>query len=326
MLKLLNFSVDPWDLDKFGNNADRMEAFLDRHGIAGFEMIQYANWDDCAVPKSRIVAAHSCFWPSWLDFWREDRDSLMRQFGDEATCREYYGFDSKSELVGYYRQSLDRAQAAGVKYVVFHVSHAEMEHAYTYGFPYGDEEITDAFIDMMNEIVGGSIYDFDIVFENHWYPGLTLLDRGVAEKLINGFKHPRKGFVLDIGHMMNTDLELTSESEAADYIADKLKSLGSLARMIKVVHLNSSLTGEYVRQVIKEESAYNPTLDFKTRHSLLYKHISMIDTHQPFMDPSIRRVIELASPDYLVYEFCVETLPELEHCVMSQNGVMDGIS
>jgi len=324
MKKLINFSADPWDLDKFDDDGGKLADFLDRHGLDGVEMIQYADWDKSIVPASRIIGAHSCFWPSWLDFWREDKPSLLRQFGDEAACRAYYGFDSREGLVAYYRNELAKAQAAGVAYVVFHVSHTEMEHSYTYRFTYDDEEVTDAFIDMMNAIAGDLNYDFDILLENHWYPGLTMLDRRMADKLAARLHYPRIGFVLDTGHLMNTDLDLASEEQAVDYILKTIDSLGDLASRIKVIHLNSSLTGEYVKKSMADP-AYDGSLAFDDRHARLYEHISRIDTHRPFTDPSIRRVIDRIGPEYIVYEFCTGALETLDHYIAQQNEALVGL-
>ncbi len=323
MLKLINFSVDPWDLDKFDNNIDNIRGFLARHKIDGFEMIQYANWDDCVVPTSLIHGAHTCFWPTWLDFWLENKEELLRQFGDPDICAQYYRCSSKPEMIDYYKREMERAAAAGVHYVVFHVSHIEMEHCYTYDFTYDDEEVTEAFIDMANQILEGADPNLEILFENHWYPGLTFLKKDIMTKIMTEIKHPKKGFVLDIGHLMNTNLNLRSEKEAVDYMVGVLDGLGEVAWHIKAIHLNSSLTGEYVKHAIAGAAVYDETLDFNTQQIQLYAHISKIDTHAPFLDASINKIIDVVAPKYLVYEFSVETQEALDDLVRLQNRILE---
>lgn len=324
MIKLINFSVDPWDLDKFDNDSEKILRFLEKHGLGGLEMIQYGDWNNNrVVPKEMIIGNHTCFWPIWLDFFRDDKTELIRQFGDEDAYRNYYGCSNKKEFVAYYRKELKKAADLGAKYVLFHVSHTQIENCYTYDYPYDDAEITTAFIEMMNEILDDLEPSFDVLFENHWYPGLTYLDAAIAKKLMTEIHYPRKGFVLDIGHLMNTNLELKSETEAVDYMLDTLGGLKEFLKDIKVIHLNSSLSGEYVKSIIKKGRVDDSNQDFNQRYINLYGHIAQIDTHKPFMDVSINRVIALVRPEYLVYEFSTDSLAVLDGYIASQNAVID---
>lgn len=322
MKKLMNFSVDPYDLDKFHNDSSKLEAFMEKHRLDGLEMIQYANWNDSMVPSSLIVGNHTCFWPMWLDFWRGDQDALLRQFGSKATMDEYYCCGSKDELVQNYREQLRKASTLGVEYVLFHVSHVEIEHSYTYAYPYTDDIVADAFIDMMNNITDGLETDFQLLFENHWYPGLTFLDNKVSQRLMKEINYHKKGFVLDTGHLMNTNLELDSEETAVEYMLTVLKNMGDLKDNIKVIHLNSSLSGKYVGEALKNNNLYNPSLPFNDRYVNVYSHISKIDTHIPFRHPSICKVIDLVNPTHVVYEFAADSLDMLDTFISEQNQVL----
>ncbi len=71
---------------------------------------------------------------------------------------------------------------------------------------------------MINEILKGLRIGYTVLFENHWFPGLTLLNRGEAQRLLDGVHYPHKGFVLDIGHLMNTKARIRTEEEAVAYI------------------------------------------------------------------------------------------------------------
>lgn len=319
MKKLMNFSVDPYDLNKFGNDSTRLEAFMEKHRLDGLEMIQYADWNNSMVPNRLITGNHSCFWPMWLDFWTGNQGALLRQFGSKAAMDEYYCCGSRGELVQNYRAELRKASALGVEYVLFHVSHVEIEHSYTYEYPYSDAVVTDAFIDMMNEITNSIHADFQLLFENHWYPGLTFLDNTVSQRLMNEIKYPKKGFVFDTGHLMNTNLDLESEEEAVDYMLTVLRNMGDLKENIKVIHLNSSLSGKYVHEVLKGRNQYNPSLPFNDRNINVYSHIAKIDTHVPFRHPSIRRVIDFVKPGHIVYEFAADSLDILDSFINEQN-------
>jgi hypothetical protein len=126
----MNFSTHSSDLDKFSGDYNKIIDFMNTHSLNGLEMIQHADWNPEIIPKSLIQGLHMSFWPVLLDFWNGNEIELVRQFGDEATYVTYYGGKSRSVMVEYYKQELQTALDMGVKYVVFHVSHVELEHCF----------------------------------------------------------------------------------------------------------------------------------------------------------------------------------------------------
>jgi len=288
----------------------------------GLEIIQHSAWDPAIIPPSMITGLHMRFWPIWLDFWNDNRRELIRQFGDETAYSHYYGGTSRDALIEYYRSELKLACDMGAEYVVFHVSHVQLEHCYNYRFTYSDEEVVEVFIKMLNEILEGMNTCVGLLFENLWWPGLTLLDRQIAARLMDEIRYPNKGFILDIGHMMNTNIGLKTEAEAVDYIIAVLQGLEEISAYIQGIHLNSSLSGEYVKKQMLHKSTYNPDEYFFTRYLKAFSHISNIDKHIPFTHPSVKRIIDFIRPQYLVYEFTVPSLDELYRYVEMQNKVL----
>ncbi|MCR4435132.1 MAG: TIM barrel protein [Clostridiales bacterium] len=323
MLKLLNLATYSGYLKNFNNNPVELEAFLKRHRLDGLELIQYDPWKPSLVPPRLIGGLHMRFWPTWLDFWRMDLPQLERQFGKISTCRQYYGGERPEALVEYYREELKTALQMGVKYVVFHVSHVRPAESYTYRFPCSHGEVVEAFLELLNGALEGFEADFDMLFENQWWPGLTLLDREVPLRLLEGVRYPRKGFVLDISHMMNTNTELSTEEEASQYILDRLDELGEVAAYIKGVHLNSCLSGQYVKDAVRIANNGSGCRDRVTIwDEELYHHISKIDRHTPFTHSSIRRVMDRVRPEYLVYELLAPSLDVLEGYIEEQDRAL----
>lgn len=324
MLKLLNYSHNIPDMYGFSGNRGQLEECLSKFGFDGLEMIQgMQQWNAESIPASLIAGLHMRFWPIWLDFWRNDRTELLRQFGDEASYTGFYGGKSRDALIEYYRRELKMACDIGVKYVVFHVSHVQLEHCYDYRFTYSDGEVADAFIEMINELTDGTGAAFDLLLENQWQPGLTFLDNRITEKLMKEIVYPNKGFVLDIGHMMNTNMDLETEKEAVEYILRVLGNMGESAGHIRGIHLNSSLSGGYVKKCISSGAGSNTDETFFNRYLKLLGHISQVDRHIPFTDQSIRRVIDFIRPEYLVYEFLTDSLEQLEQYINIQNCVLN---
>ncbi len=325
MLKLMNFSNHPYDLYRFSGDSNKIKKFLYKHDLQGLEIIQTSQWQKETVSSSLLHGLHMRFWPAWLDFYRNDKDELYRQFGDIEAYKQYYGGETWECILEYYRNEIKTACDMGVKYIVFHVSHVQLEHCYNYKFTYGDEEIIEAFIEMINKLFKDTSADFDLLLENQWWPGLTLLDKKLAFRLMDGINYPKKGFMLDIGHMMNTNTELKTEEEGVEYILRVLQNLEELSSNIKGIHLNSSVSGKYVKEKIKNWGGFNKSECFFDRYLKVFEHIAKIDNHIPFSHPSIKRVIEYINPKYLVYEFITNTFDELEQYVTLQNRVLKSL-
>ncbi len=323
VIKLMNFSNHPSDLDRFSGDYNQVKQFFVKHDFQGMEIIQNTQWDAGIIPSSMIVGLHMRFWPIWLDFWRNDKAELLRQFGDEASYSYYYGGKTRESIMEYYRNEIRTARDMDIRYVVFHVSHVQLEHCYNYRFTYTDDDVVDAFIEMINELLDGVHSNFDLLLENQWWPGLTLLDKRIATRLMKEIRYPNKGFMLDIGHLMNTNTELATETQAVEYICKTLGKLEELAACIKGIHLNSSLSGEYVRKRIQADTSYNTKENFFDNYLKVYEHVSRIDRHLPFTHPSIKRVMDLVDPKYLVYEFITDSFKQLEQYVITQNCVLE---
>lgn len=73
--------------------------------------------------------------------------------------------------------------------------------------------------------------------------------------------------MLDTGHLMNTNINLTSELEASIFIKDIVNNLGSFASLIKGVHLNCSLSGQYQKNLL------NSNLNFVNLINIDYGNI-----------------------------------------------------
>ena len=317
MFRLLSLSDDTYSLEKFGGEAANIRAFLAQNGLDGLELMRWENPQEDAVPMEKVVGRHMPYWPTFLDFWRGDEKELIRQFDTLENCQGYYYASSRDEFVRARHNELLDAAKMDAKYVVFHVSHSQLAHCYTGRHPYCDEEIIDAFIEFLNEILKDVPVRYEVLFENHWLPGLTFLDKEAAMRLLERVVYPNKGFVLDISHLMNTNRGLRDEKEAVDYILEKLESLGEAKRYIRTVHLNSSISGSK-----KITGEYDAKADFMTRLIGAMRDVGGMDPHKPFCERGILRVLDSVRPEYLVYELAATSLAELQAAVTAQNEAL----
>lgn len=320
MLKLTNLTTHPMDLDRFTEATEGIEDFLNSHGLDGFEVMLLDEWEDHRLPKGRIHGVHMRFWPMWLDFWKGNRQGLLKEFLTEEAVKSFYGGSDRETLIQHYKMELKRAHENQSNYVVFHASHVTLEQCYTYAFDQTDEMVIDSFIELINAITEGFSSETTLLFENQWWPGLTFLNPILMDQLMSCISYPKKGFMLDVGHLMNTHTGLRTESEGVDYILSCLETLGEeRISWIKGIHLNSSLSGAYVEFSKEKSGDYDPEKPFMERYIEAYSHIGQIDGHNPFENPRISEIVDRVQPDYLVYEFITETYEALSEKIKRQH-------
>jgi hypothetical protein len=294
---LTNLANSRSQMDWFEHDPRQIEAFLERNRLDGIELIFHGSLQVDGMPVNSIKGIHLSYWPMWLDFWRGNKAELLRQFSSWENIQHFYGSLTKEALLSHYQRELERARELAVEYMVFHVSHVQMEHIYSWDFTYSDEEVLEAAAELINGAFGKEDLGIDLLFENLWWPGLNFLRPELTEKFFRRIDYPRKGFMLDIGHLMLTNSLLKDEEEACAYILERIEQLGELKRYIRGIHLNKALAGEYLRQDHSDKRRRLSQMpDFGERYLEARKHILMLDRHLPFDHPCIQKVIQALNP------------------------------
>ncbi len=276
MLQMVNLSNYASDTALIQYSADCLGAFLKKYHLDGLEMMFCAPWNQSA---------------------------LMDEFGSEAAIKTYFGSLSRNSWLDGYRENIRLAVEAEALYLVFHVSHVRLTELFNWQFGASDQEVIEATIEVVNELADDIPDETVLLFENLWWPGLTLRNRELTGRLLNEVHHRNVGIMLDTGHLMNTNQALTTEQQGVDYILATLSELGPYRRYVKGIHLHQSLSGEYVRQ-----SRIGPFAN-KGNLSEAMSHVLKIDQHLPFTTPDVQRIINYVQPDYLVHEF-IQDSPE----------------
>lgn len=320
MLKLINLSTYKYDMDRFHCDSLEITNLLEKHNMHGIELLNPIMWDENIIPTKTIKGVHLKYYPVWLDFWNNNTKELLRQFGSMDEVKSYYGGTTRECIIGDYRKEIQVADKMGAQYVVFHVSHVQLEHVYTYDFTYSNAEVIDATAELVNEVFKGLDTNIEILFENLWWPGLTMLHKDAIYRLLEKVDYLNKGIMLDTGHLMNTNFNLKDEKQGIQYILDTINNLGELKNFIKGIHLNCSLSGEYVMEEIKKVSKGELIYD-EIKESVLF-HVMKLDMHKPFTDGDVKKIIELIKPEYVVYEFITTSLEEFEEYITIQNKAL----
>ena len=314
MYKLLNMA------DFYSNEEleKDMQYFSEKYGFDAFELIKFFDGDNSSL-KKYIKGYHMRFFPSWMELYLEDFNSLYEELKDEKYFKSLCGGHSKKELIEYYKKELKIAQELEVEYVVFHACNVKVIEAMTYDFKYSDKEVLDAVISIINEIFEDGEYDFKLLFENLWWSGLRLINKEEIEYLLNGVKYKNVGFILDTGHMINNNRDIKNSKEGIEYIKKNLENIGEYKNLIYGMHLNYSLSGEYVNKAIKENREKN--LDIEEIMNNVYQHVGSIDYHDPFEDKEILDIIKSLPLKYLVFELIGNTQEELEEKIQRQCNI-----
>lgn len=319
MRTLMNIACCRESLSEYRDASD-FEQSYHTYGYDGVEMI-YAEEDSRKIiaPQS-VVGLHLLFYPNWIDFWNGNKEALLKEFGTKETYEWFYGGKDRSALIRHFTEDLERAKALNVRYVVFHVSNVTIAEMYTYQMEHTNEEIVDAAVALINIILDDKKYNFDVLMENLSWPGLTMTQPTVTQRLLDKVYYPHKGIMLDIGHLMNTNIDLQSEDEACSYVHKMLDAHGELTKFIKGMHLHQSLSGSYVKQCLQNPAV--PTGDYCQRMAQAYAHINKIDWHRPMTCSGTKSLIERIAPDYLVCELSANNREEREHLLKIQTDVL----
>ncbi len=292
----MNITTSYDDVCRF-SSADDLENFYKSHGCDGLEVMPLDNYDpaDLEHPEppercklirpSMVRGVHCCCLGDWMD---KDREELIR----------------------HYRRDLAYAKRMGAEYVVFHVVQVNDEEGFTYVMQHEDREVLTAAASFINELLDGQDYDFWFLMENLWWPGLNFLSPEDTRYLLEQVHYEKKGFMLDTGHFLHTNLDLKTQEEGVEYLNQMLDAHGDLVSYMKGIHLQQSLTGEYVKEWLStsHELPEDPT----ERFCKVYEHIFQIDKHEPFTADGVTEMVQRIQPLYVTYEYITRNRKELE--------------
>lgn len=274
----VNLALSTFTKEEYGG-WDALRQECRELGLDGVEGIWSGEDVPEDFPSELLVGYHLTFVSDWLDSYRDD----------------------PMPLVDYQRRDLERAVGLGARYVVFHVSNVSEEEEYTYRWLHSDEEIIDASLEVIDRVLEGVPPAFDFLVENQWWPGFTFTQPDKTARLLSGIRYPRKGIMLDTGHLMNTNWDIQSQSDGLAFLESTLRRHGDLAGQVLGLHLHQSISGTYART---HTGAVPPDLpdDPTARFAVTYQHILNIDRHRPWTDPGVAELVRRVGPRYLTHE------------------------
>ncbi|WP_426709655.1 TIM barrel protein [Cetobacterium sp. SF1] len=309
MKKLFNVS-------DFYENEDilkKIKNYRDKYNFQGVELIKFTEKNNEPI-RNHVIGYHMRFFPMWVDLYLNKNEIIERELLSSDPQEYFYlcGGHKREEMINFYREELERAKNLEAEYVVIHMCNVRPSETFTYDFHYDDQEILKYLVEIINEIFEEENYKFQLLLENLWWPGLKLHSKKEIEYILKNIKYKNIGFMLDTGHMLNSNLELKNSREAVEYLDITIDNLGEYKKYIRGVHLNYSLSGEYVKSIIEK----------RQEEENVYMHISKIDSHEVFEDRRIIEILKKLDLKYLVYEFIGYTEEDLEEKIAKQDSTL----
>lgn len=310
---LFNYPVIDWyekELQLMGQSLGEYVASMKLDGI---EQLIYDN-NMILKYKESTIGVHLEYWSYWIDFWWNNQQRLDYIFESNEEKKHYYKAQNIYEWIEYIKKNITLALNLKPQYLVWHVSEANVQEIFTYNFYYNDRQVLLATSEVFNEVAKIIPDNVLILFENLWWPGLRLNSMENVVYFFEKLKHNNVGIMLDTGHLMNTNINLTSELEASIFIKDIVNNLGSFASLIKGVHLNCSLSGQYQKKFIEQQFKF---CEFDKHR--LWEHITKIDKHEIFQTKAPSFLIDYIQSQYVVHELAYDNLILLRNKIMAQS-------
>lgn len=324
-------------LKEYASDQDLRNSY-EQYGCGGLEIIRCDNGNDVRtgtgsekITESMVRGVHILFYSAWMDFWRQNEEALRQEYGDRETWERFYRCKTPDGLVRQFQEELDYAQRVGAAYVVFHVSEVTVEGVFTHRYHYSDAEVIDETVKLINRLLDGKNYTFDFLMENLWWPGLNMTDPQMTKRLLSGVHYPKKGIMLDLGHFMCSNMELSTEQEAIEYVHGMLDAHAkytldgcSLTEYMKGVHVHQSVTGVFAKRALAEvrQNGLHLADDYFQRFAQAYQLLGRIDTHKPFSSPLLRPLLARIAPKYAVHELSAADRAEREAMLAQQSNLL----
>ena len=284
--------------------ADEKEKKRQLEGYDGIEIQVIDDPVSGLVDPALVVGLHMACIPCWYALWSGDEKALTDEFGSLKTAEEYYSGLTRDALLKKFRRDLSYAAQFGAEYLVFHIAESIVIESFTENYQHTDEQICEACADMLNILFEGKTDGPLLLLENLWQPGLNLKRPEITRDMLASVRYPRKGIMLDTGHLMNTNTSLRSQEDALRYIHSVLdaheKAGLDLCEAARGIHLNASVSGEYAEKIKAAPPVLHGT--YRERMGDMFWHVFQRDQHLPFTAPGIKDLIARIAPDYLTTE------------------------
>ena len=315
-MKLLSFFPNKNNMEHFGHSWEDVTSYIEELGLDGIETMIGTYHPTSYLEGAPTKGLHLLYFPTWLDFWREDHEALIDNFGSFERVERYFGGMERQVLIDHYKKEFENAKKLGVEYMVFHVSHVNPREIFTFDHSYTSREVIDAAVKLINEVFVGE--GPALLLENLFWPGLDLISNEDTNYLLDSINYKNKGLLLDLSHLICTNKGIATFDEGAEFILDRLNEMGSLVDEIVGIHLNASTPRDYLKQNFYDKLKMWEKAKNLEKYKLEVSHIKRIDTHSVFESYKLKDILNKIPYRYLTLELSYDTIEDLTEKIHSQ--------
>lgn len=311
---MISFSFIPKDGEE--ENFFKVYETLKEGGITGIETIIGDHLSLDIYKKYPIKGVHLLYYPTWLEFWKGDKEKVREDFFNDEGILNYYRSFEKNVLLETFKKQFEEAKKVGAKYLVFHVSHVRPKDIFTFEFDYTSLEVLDETLKIVNEVFKGE--GPLLLFENLPWPGLTLKDYQLAKYFFEKVEYQNKGFLLDLSHIICTEKNVSNFQEADRYILNRIRNLGELNRFIYGVHVNGIDFKKYLEKDFSHEIGKWSKGDRYEKFKVEWEHMKNLDPHRVYRGDLKLIFNELPNLKYINLELNFSSIDYLEEIIKEQ--------
>ncbi|MBC2850710.1 TIM barrel protein [Cetobacterium sp. 8H] len=311
---MISFSFVP----KEGEKNIFFESFkrLKKVGISGIETIVGDHLPLEEYEDYPIEGVHLLYYPTWLEFWRGEKEKVREDFYNDEGILTYYRSFDKNILIETFKNQFEQAKKLNVKYMVFHVSHVRPKDIFTMEFDYNSEEVLKECLVILNEVFKGD--GPLLLFENLPWPGLTLKNYEETKMFLDGVDYKNKGLLLDLSHIICTEKTVDSFQSADKFILNSLDGLKELKNEIYGIHVNGIKFEKYLERNFSKNISEWEQGDRRDKFMIEWEHMKNVDPHLVYMG-DLKKIVEaLPSLKHITFELNFKSLNHLEEVVAEQ--------
>lgn len=294
---------------------DIKKIITDLH-LDGIENLVYGEEPAKHPVPSLTVGCHLAYWPDWMNFYLGRSNLYKEDFPTEKSLVDYFGGTTVDDWERRIRNNIRAALAEKPAYLVWHVADCTIEETWTRHFHYINKEVLKAAAEVYSavaDVVPPSVY---VLFENIFWPGLYKLEPEDVDYFFSRLPGKNVGIMLDTGHLMNTNWDIRTEADGADYVCGVVNRLGSMKNLIRGIHMSCSISGDYQRAHLGPPPA-------KVTPEIVGHHIISIDQHRPFTTDAAKRIVDTVEPEFLTHElFGPDFSIPVDKVTMQRNAAM----
>ncbi len=290
-----------------GDTEESVQQVVAALGLDGIENLIYGEQPAAHPAKHITVGCHLAYWPVWMNFYLGKKEWYEKDFPTPEDRKRVFGGETVEDWLKRMKNNIHAALAEEPAYLVWHVADCRNLDIWTRKFQYTNREILEKTVEIYRQVEKEIPNHVQVLFENIFWPGLYQLDPADVDYFFSALGKDNVGIMLDTGHLMNTNLNLRTEADGADYVCQVVNALGSMKSVVKGIHLSCSLSADY------QKATWGKIPDV-VNQEVIGRHIISIDQHRPFQTDAARRIVDTVEPLYLTHELFGRThgVPEEE--------------